>query len=432
MHRRHRASNRTCSIVALAILAAAIAAAQPSGDELRMATMYVRGSAPDSSRLDVYTALPYRSIQFASSGRDYVGSYRLAITIRDNTGMTVVHEQSLERTLRAGERPTASSEMEDITQSVFTVPPGRYRVEVSATDQLSSRQWRTAQHVTIPDWRRQPIGISGILLVSRIEERNRRYVLTPYIGSDIGALGDGFFAFFEVYSGPERALQLRARILDSTTTVYATAWQSIRTDSTGTAQHFIRIVPPVARMPQGQYMIRVEAATDTTTILASAERSIELRYGVSSSIFSDITRTIRQLRYIATQAEIDSMLAKPTDAERRAAFEQFWKEHDPTPGTLRNEAFEEYYARIEYANRNFRSYTEGWLTDMGMVYIVLGEPSSVERRVNPYDNRSIIIWTYTQLNRRYIFIDNTGFGDYRLSPSTPFFLSEKYRYRGVQ
>lgn len=432
MHRGHRAGTRARGIVAIALLAAAIAAAQPTDDELRIATMYVRGTTPDSCRLDVYTALPYRSIQFASSGRNYVGSYRLTITLRDSTGMTVTSEHSLERILRSQERPTASSQAEDVTQTVFPLTPGRYRVEVSATDQLSSRQWRAAQLVTIPDWHRLPIGISGILLVTRIEERNRRYVLTPHIGSDIGALGDGFFAFFEVYAAGGRTLLIRARILDSTATVYATAWQSIRTDSTGTAQHFLRLVPPIARMPQGQYRIRVEVATDTSSILVHAERGIELRYGVSSNIFSDITRAIRQLRYIATQAEIDSMLAKPTDAECRAAFEQFWKEHDPTPGTLRNEAFEEYYARIEYANRNFRSYTEGWLTDMGMVYIVLGEPSSVERRVNPYDNRSIIIWTYTQHNRRYIFIDNTGFGDYRLSPSTPFFLSEKYHYRGLQ
>jgi GWxTD domain-containing protein len=185
-------------------------------------------------------------------------------------------------------------------------------------------------------------------------------------------------------------------------------------------------------MPQGSYVLRVQAALDTSRVLASSERTVEIRYGASSSVFADISKAIRQLRYIATQAEIDSMLAKPTDAERRAAFEQFWQQHDPTPGTLRNEAFEEYFARVEYANRNFRSYTEGWLTDMGMVYIVLGEPSRVERRVNPYDNRSIVIWTYDRLSRRYIFIDNTGFGDYRLSPSTPFFLTEKYRYRGGQ
>jgi len=386
----------------------------------------------DSTRLDVYTALPYRLLQFASNGRDYVGSYQLTITVRDSTGMTVLREHVLERTLRTAEQLSPSSDRNDITQSLFTVPPGRYRIEARATDQLSNRQWRAQQMVMIPDWSRLPIGISGILLVSRIEERNRRYVLTPYIGNDIGTLSDGFFAFFEVYTTPGRTLQIRARILDSAATVTATAWQTVRSDSTGTIQQFLRIVPPLERMPQGQYVVRVEVATDTASIQARAERTVELRYGVSSTIFADITRAIRQLRYIATQADIDSMLAKPTDAERRAAFEQFWKAHDPTPGTLRNEAFEEYYARIDYANRNFRSYTEGWLTDMGMVYIVLGEPSSVERRINPNDNRSIIIWTYTQLNRRYIFIDNTGFGDFRLSPSTPFFLSEKYRYRGIQ
>ncbi len=432
MHEKHRAYIRVRSVVVLIALVVGHLSAQSTPDELRLTTMYVRTAMRDSSRLDVYAALPYRLLKFASSGRDYVGSYRLTITVRDSTGITILREHSLERTLRTAEQPSPSSDRDDVTQVVFTVPSGRYRVEARATDQLSNRQWGAQQQVTIPNWSRVPIGVSGILLVSRIEERNRRYVLTPYIGSDIGTLSDGFFVFCEVYTTPGRTVLVRARILDSTTTVTATAWQTVRSDSTGTIQQFIRIVPPLERMPQGQYVVRVELATDTTSIQARAERTVELRYGVSSTIFADITRAIRQLRYIATQAEIDSILARPTDAERRAAFEQFWKAHDPTPGTLRNEAFEEYYARIEYANRNFRSYTEGWLTDMGMVYIVLGEPSSIERRVNAYDNRSIIIWTYTQLNRRYIFIDNTGFGDYRLSPSTPFFMSEKYRYRGIQ
>jgi len=432
MHDEHRAHIRVRTVIALIAFVVGELGAQSTPDELRMTTMYVRTAMRDSTRLDVYTALPYCLLKFASNGRDYVGSYQLTITVRDSTGMTVLREHVLERTLRTAEQPSPSSDRNDITQSLFTVPPGRYRIEARATDQLSNRQWRAQQMVMIPDWSRLPIGISGILLVSRIEERNRRYVLTPYIGNDIGTLSDGFFAFFEVYTTPGRTLQVRARILDSAATVTATAWQTVRSDSTGTIQQFLRIVPPLERMPQGQYVVRVEVATDTASIQARAERTVELRYGVSSTIFADITRAIRQLRYIATQTDIDSMLAKPTDAERRAAFEQFWKAHDPTPGTLRNEAFEEYYARIDYANRNFRSYTEGWLTDMGMVYIVLGEPSSVERRINPNDNRSIIIWMYTQLNRRYIFIDNTGFGDFRLSPSTPFFLSEKYRYRGIQ
>lgn len=405
-----------------------------TSDELQVATMHVRGSTPDSCRLDVFVGVPYSMLQFAAAERMFVATYRLSISVRDTLTRRIVEERSLERTLTQADRSIAqgATDATDVTQTVLSVPPGSYRIDVVVTDQLSNRQRRATRRVTIPNYRRADVALSGVLLVSRIEERNRRYVLTPYINDDISGLGEGFFAFFEVYAAAGRQLYVRGKVLDSATALYTTAWHLLRTDSTGCAQHFVRIVPPTERMPQGRYIVRIEAASDTAGGIVWSDRVIELRYGASSSIFADITRAIRQLRYIATQAEIDSMLAKPTDAERRTAFEQFWKEHDPTPGTLRNEAFEEYYARVDYANRNFRSYTEGWLTDMGMVYIVLGEPSSVERRVNPYDNRSIIIWTYAQLNRRYIFIDNTGFGDYRLSPSTPFFLNEKYRYRGVQ
>jgi len=406
--------------------------AQPSAStELRMTTMHVRGA--DSCRLDVYAAVPYGWLRFTPGEKAHFASYRLTVTITDTLGRLVA-ERSLDRTIEETDRRVASgaTDAADITQTTVGLLPGTYRVELRAGDQLSNRQQRTQQLVTIPDYHRLTVGLSGILLVQRIEERNRRYVITPIVGSDISLFDNGFFAFFELYAAPNQELRVRARVLDSSTTVVATSWQMLRTDSTGLAQHFLRLVPPIRRMPQGTYLLRVEASTDTALIRAASERTLELRYGASSSVFADISKAIRQLRYIATQAEIDSMLAKPTDAERRAAFEQFWQEHDPTPGTLRNEAFEEYFARVEYANRNFRSYAEGWLTDMGMVYIVLGEPSSVERRVNPYDNRSLVIWTYARLNRRYVFVDNTGFGDYRLSPSTPFFLSEKYRYSQQQ
>lgn len=420
--------------IALGWLVIAPLGAQTASDNIQMVLMYVRGSHPDSCRLDVYVAVPYALLQFVSDAQSSFAQYQLAITIHDSTSLRKVGEQALDRTLRTTDRNAAqgTSDVADITQSIFHLAPGNYRIDVVMRDQLSNRTRQVVERCSLPDYRGQQVGMSGILLLSRIEERNRRYVITPYIGQELSALRDGFFAFFELYAAPGRQLQVRARLLDSTTTIFATAWQPIGTDSSGTAQHFFRIVPPIMRMPQGQYTLRIEAAADTGRILAHSSYQLQLRSGVSSSVFTDITKAIRQLRYIASQAEIDSMLAKPTDAERRAAFEQFWRDHDPTPGTLRNEAFEEYYARVEYANRHFRSYAEGWLTDMGMVYIVLGEPSSVERRVNPYDNRSIVIWTYAQLNRRYIFIDNTGFGDYRLSPSTPFFLSEKYRYRGVQ
>jgi GWxTD domain-containing protein len=146
---------------------------------------------------------------------------------------------------------------------------------------------------------------------------------------------------------------------------------------------------------------------------------------------TDFDKAIRQLRYVATQREIDTIAAGGTSDERRSRFETFWRKLDPTPGTMQNEAFEEYFLRIDYANKNFRSYNEGWLTDMGSVYIVLGPPSMIESpTTTTMDMRSYRIWTYRNTNRRFIFIDEFGNGDFRLSPSTPFSPLEKFRFNG--
>jgi GWxTD domain-containing protein len=112
-------------------------------------------------------------------------------------------------------------------------------------------------------------------------------------------------------------------------------------------------------------------------------------------------------------------------ADKQKRFEKYWKSLDPSPSTERNEAYDEYYSRIEYANKNFKSYTEGWLTDMGMVYIVFGPPNYTDQS-NSYNGRTVYIkWTYLN-NREYIFADETGLGDYRLRSG--FSVTEKYRY----
>jgi hypothetical protein len=46
-----------------------------------------------------------------------------------------------------------------------------------------------------------------------------------------------------------------------------------------------------------------------------------------------------------------------------------------------------YYQRVEYANRAYTTYKEGWKTDMGMVYIAFGAP-----QVTTKGNQQL--WTY--------------------------------------
>jgi GWxTD domain-containing protein len=128
---------------------------------------------------------------------------------------------------------------------------------------------------------------------------------------------------------------------------------------------------------------------------------------------SDIDKAIEQMRYMAKGGEIKKMKKLEGD-EKYKAFKEFWEKLDPTPGTQQNELMEEYYRRVEIANQNFGTFQEGWKTDRGMVYIILGPPNEVERHPFEQDSKPYEVWTYYSINRYFLFVDRSGFGDYRL------------------
>ncbi|MFW6232503.1 MAG: GWxTD domain-containing protein, partial [Bacteroidota bacterium] len=89
------------------------------------------------------------------------------------------------------------------------------------------------------------------------------------------------------------------------------------------------------------------------------------------------------------------------------------------------EAFIEYYTRIETADKNFTSYTEGWRTDKGMVYVIYGTPHNIERYQGYGTQKIYEKWIYLN-NREFVFEDSSGFGNFRLI--RPFTVTEKYEY----
>ncbi len=67
-----------------------------------------------------------------------------------------------------------------------------------------------------------------------------------------------------------------------------------------------------------------------------------------------------------------------TDEEKESFIEQFWARRDPDPDTPSNEAREEHYRRIAYANDTFGVGVPGWKSDRGRIYIIHGAPDSME------------------------------------------------------
>jgi GWxTD domain-containing protein len=131
--------------------------------------------------------------------------------------------------------------------------------------------------------------------------------------------------------------------------------------------------------------------------------------------------------YIITPKEREVFLKLQTDKEREIFIEAFWKQRDPTPGTPANEFREEHYRRVQHATQFYGRSTPlpGWRTDRGRIYIILGEPRSIEQYDNVQNVYPTEIWLY-QLDPasglpaafNVIFFRENGTGDYILySPS---------------
>lgn len=101
--------------------------------------------------------------------------------------------------------------------------------------------------------------------------------------------------------------------------------------------------------------------------------------------------------YIITPKEKDVFLQLENDKQRETFIEAFWKVRDPNPTTPENEAKIEHYRRVNYANQTFGKDTPGpgWRSDMGRIYIMLGEPKSIDRMENLSDIHPITIWFYS-------------------------------------
>ena len=100
--------------------------------------------------------------------------------------------------------------------------------------------------------------------------------------------------------------------------------------------------------------------------------------------------------YIIESDERAQFLTLQTDAERDAFIRSFWDARNPTPGSEINSFKEEHYRRLAYANDHFGSVEaqNGWRTDEGHIYIVLGAPQQIMTYPNARNVRPMIVWFY--------------------------------------
>jgi GWxTD domain-containing protein len=126
------------------------------------------------------------------------------------------------------------------------------------------------------------------------------------------------------------------------------------------------------------------------------------------------------LRYYASIARLQALRGAAPE-QRANAWAQFLRESDPNPGTPEHEGLREYFGRVAQANVQFREEgTIGWMTDRGRVFVTLGRPDQIfEPNVADLSQRGRTqIWDYREHRLQILFIDQTGFGRWRMTPTS--------------
>ena len=125
---------------------------------------------------------------------------------------------------------------------------------------------------------------------------------------------------------------------------------------------------------------------------------------------------VQQIRYIANQNQYHDLMALRED-EMAQGIELFWQSMDPSPGTVRNEAREEFCNRVIIADERYKLHKKlkGWASDRGRIYIKYGEPDFVSHP-DPIPERSYptIVWSYNRDQKEFVFVDYSGYGQYTL------------------
>jgi len=150
---------------------------------------------------------------------------------------------------------------------------------------------------------------------------------------------------------------------------------------------------------------------------AAARRETDEGYFAGMSE-AELDRAEEPLEYLGTSRDLRAYKGATVEAKRRF-LSDFWHRRDPDTSTARNEAREEFYGKLAYADSTYRERgartTPGWKTDRGRIYAKYGGYDEILDRVRAGRAPPYQVWRYTRRRELwYIFVDRSGLGDYKV------------------
>ncbi len=359
--------------------------------------------------VEVYFSVTNSALQFVKSRRgEYRASADLLVILFEKGGAQVSGDT--ERLVLRASRYDETTSADSVRTGTMCLPAraGDFTLAVTLGDRDTDMKSAIEIAFTVPEIEDLP-SLSDI----RFQEAGGRPGAPPGPNVRRTYKGDVMTVpfYFEVYA---EADQLPVDVVYG---VMNTREQVVFRDTVTVADEGRAAVEagiPADAIGNGRFRLIVGIPGDDGKFKVSRGKVFEVR---SRRLYlgKSLDSALDLLSYIAGGGFLDK-LKKAGPEERKALWEEFWKEKDPTPDTPENEFYEEHIRRFEFANERFGTpFSEGWKSDRGRIYIVYGEPDQVETYPHETSAGATEVWRYNNLGRRFVFVDDTGFGDYRLT-----------------
>ena len=432
----------------------------PKGELPAVGTLAYFGRSGDSTLVVLTLSMPNRALSFVREGDRYRASYQVRVDVRPEgapaagaaTGARLPQLAADEVVRVATFRETARTDESVLFSQAMVLAPGRYTLAVAVRDAGAGRSSVVDVAANVP--RLGPGALSTPLLAYEVTPRARLDTLPRLVASPRASAVFGQDSLVPVYieaygaNGPDAPARVTLQAAIRTTSAAPAIWRDSlslerRVASVmGAASAPLALYSGVVRVPVARAGIGI-VLLDVLRRDAGGAAAVGGVDSVRTPLFislgeelpvASFAEMVNYLRYYASPERL-RVLRDTTPEARAAAWATFLRETDPVSATSQHEGLRDYFARLRAANARFREENvAGWLTDRGTAYLAFGEPDQILDPNGPEQNvrGRNQVWEYRESRVTLVFVDQGGFGRWRLSNASQTIVQNALRQRLVK
>ena len=376
-------------------------------DQFRM-TSFTRPLESGSVEIMSFVVIPNRSLQFIKEKNKFIAEYDANIFVTtDDEDVQVATGSFSDKIISNRFSETTSKVKSTILNTSFVVPLGDYNISINVKDldtKLSSKQnnkvelkqFSNDSQVYDPIFIKEAKGEWGFesnkfpIDANQIVVKNNEIQFYQYAVINAGV----YEMVINILSGKE------------------VQWS--KTINSSSESRVISHLITVSTKDINRKDLKVQVSVNQKNSTKSRSLGFRFRNSFMPDSITNIDLALSQMNYILTSDERKE-LKKLKQSDKENFFKKAWARRDPKPDTKVNELMDEYYARVAFTEENFsRGTSGGWRSDMGMIFILFGKPDDIQRHTSMQSNYSYETWYYFSIGQEFAFVDDYGFGDYRL------------------